>query len=106
MLETHLRQVAAVLLETAIRIAPPDARDWGRAMRGELSYVEGTWAPLMWALGGASVLAKRAFASLLIPAPPRAIVFRFNRDRKFPRSVPASNTTLHGHTERFVNQGV
>jgi hypothetical protein len=67
MLETHLRQVATVLLESAIRIAPPDTRDWGQAMRGELIRVEGPWAAVMWALGGASVLAKRALASLFIP---------------------------------------
>ncbi len=67
MLETHLRHAATVLLESAIRIAPPDTRDWGQAMRGELNYVEGPWAAVMWALGGASVLAKRALASLLIP---------------------------------------
>ena len=67
MLETHLRQASTVLLESAIRIAPPDTRDWGRAMRGELNYVEGSWAATMWALGGSSVLAKQALASLFIP---------------------------------------
>ena len=67
MLETHLRQAATVLLESAIRIAPPDTREWGQAMRGELSYVEGCWAALLWALGGASVMAKHALVSLLIP---------------------------------------
>jgi hypothetical protein len=67
MLETHLRQAATVLLESAIRIAPPDTRDWGQAMRSELIHVEGPWAAVMWALGGASVLAKRALASLFIP---------------------------------------
>jgi len=67
MLETHLRQASTVLLESAIRIAPPDTRDWGRAMRGELRYVEGPWAGTMWAIGGASVLAKHALASLFIP---------------------------------------
>ena len=66
MLEMHLRQAATVLLESAIRIAPPDTREWGRAMRGELNHVEGPWAAVMWALGGASVLAKRAVASLFI----------------------------------------
>ena len=59
MLETHLRQVATVVLESAIRISPPDAREWGLAMRGELSHVEGPWAALMWALGGAGILAAR-----------------------------------------------
>jgi hypothetical protein len=67
MLETHLRQAATVLLESAIRIAPPDTRDWGRAMRGEINHVEGPWAAIMWAIGGASVLAKQALASLFIP---------------------------------------
>lgn len=67
MLEMQLRQAATVLLQSAIRIAPPDTREWGRAMMGELNYVEGPWAAAMWALGGASVLAKHALASLIIP---------------------------------------
>jgi hypothetical protein len=67
MLETHLRQAATILLESAIRIAPPHTRDWGRAMRAELTHVEGPWAALGWALGGAGVLAKHALASLFIP---------------------------------------
>lgn len=67
MLEMQLRQAAAVLLESAIRIAPPDTRDWGHAMRGELSHIESPWAAAMWALGGSSVLAKEAVVSLVIP---------------------------------------
>jgi hypothetical protein len=67
MVETHLRHAATVLLESAIRIAPPDTREWGQAMCGELSYVEGNWAAVMWALGGATVMAKHALISLLIP---------------------------------------
>ena len=65
--ETHLRQAATVLLECAIRIAPADACDWGKAMRSELNYVEGHWAAAMWAMGGAGVLLKHALASLLVP---------------------------------------
>ena len=65
MLATHLRQAAAALLEYAIRMAPPDARAWGQAMRAELTYVEGHWAALLWALGGASVMAKHALMSLI-----------------------------------------
>src|ERR1035441_51630 len=68
MLEMQLRQAATVLLESAIRIAPADARDWGRAMMGELNYVEGSWAGTMWALGSSSVLAKQALVSLIIPS--------------------------------------
>jgi hypothetical protein len=67
MLETQLRQAATVLLQSAIRLAPPETREWGQAMRGELSYVEGHWAALLWALGGASVMAKQALISLLFP---------------------------------------
>jgi hypothetical protein len=67
MLETHLRQAAVVLLESAIRIAPPDTRDWGRGMSAEIDHVDGPWAAVMWALGGASVLTKHALASLFIP---------------------------------------
>jgi len=67
MLETHLRQVATVLLESAIRIAPPDTRDWGEAMMGEIDHVEGPWAAVMWALGGAGVLAKHTLAALFTP---------------------------------------
>lgn len=67
MLETHVRQAATVLLETAIRVAPPHTRDWGAAMRGELNYVEGSWAGTMWALGGASVMLKQAVVSLMVP---------------------------------------
>lgn len=68
MLETHLRQVAATVLEGAIRIAPPDTRDWGQAMRTELNQVEGHWAALWWALGGTGVLAKQALAYIFIPS--------------------------------------
>lgn len=62
-----LRQAATGLLETAIRMAPPDVRDWGRAMLGELRHIESSWEAIAWALGGAGVLAKHALVSLLIP---------------------------------------
>jgi hypothetical protein len=60
-------RAGAVLLEWAIRIAPPDERIWGLAMQGELNQVEGAWAALMWALGGAGVLVRRALVSLFSP---------------------------------------
>jgi hypothetical protein len=68
MLEVQIRQAATVVLQSAIRIAPPHTRDWGRAMMGELDYVEGPWAGAMWALGSSSVLAKQAIVSLIIPS--------------------------------------
>jgi hypothetical protein len=67
MLETPLRQAATDLLAFAIRLAPPEAREWGLAMRGELSYVEGPWEAVLWALGGAGIMAKHTLISLFIP---------------------------------------
>jgi hypothetical protein len=67
MQDLPLRQAAALLLDYAVRIAPPESREWGQAMRGELSFVEGQWAALGWAFGGARVMAKHALISLLIP---------------------------------------
>ena len=65
--EMPLRQAAALLLDYAIRIAPQESREWGQAMRGELSFVEGHWAALAWAFGGASVMAKQALMAIFIP---------------------------------------
>lgn len=65
MLATHLRQAATVLLEFAVRFAPPGVRAWGQAMRAELDHVEGSWTAVMWSLGGASVMLKHALLSLL-----------------------------------------
>ena len=67
MWEPHLRQAAAVLLDSAIRLAPPEVGEWGRAIRGELEQVEGTWEAVAWALGGATVLIRLALISLIIP---------------------------------------
>ncbi len=67
MLETPLRRAANTLLESAVRIAPPDTREWGQAMREELRYVEGPWAAVMWALGGARVMTKHALISFFRP---------------------------------------
>ena len=93
MLETHLRQAATTLLESAIRLAPPDAREWGQAMRGELSYVEGRWAVVMWALGGASVMAKRALISFLFPGRRQDIA---PGDELFAKNVSLRKAALVG----------
>lgn len=66
-LDAPLRLAATRLLECATRIAPPDVRDWGRAMRGELPHIDGNWPAMVWALGGTVVLAQHALVSLLIP---------------------------------------
>jgi hypothetical protein len=67
MLQSGIREAATVLLESAIRIAPPSAQEWGRAMRGELSQVENPWAGTLWALGGTSVMVKETLVSLVVP---------------------------------------
>ncbi|HEV2379902.1 MAG TPA: hypothetical protein VG206_08925 [Terriglobia bacterium] len=89
MLETHLRQAAAVLLESAIRIAPPSAHEWGQAMRSELDHVEGHWEAIMWALGGAGVLAKHALAYLFMPG-------RRGQDMPPDGGLFAKNISLRG----------
>ncbi|HEV2696646.1 MAG TPA: hypothetical protein VGU90_01545 [Terriglobales bacterium] len=61
------RRLARVLLAFGIRIAPRHARPWGQAMLGELGTIKGEWPALMWAAGGATVLAKHALASLVFP---------------------------------------
>ncbi len=72
--ESQVRNLAAWLLHWAIRIAPRETLDWAQAMLGELHHVEGDWAALAWALGGAGVLAKHAFLSLIIPGRGRQVM--------------------------------
>jgi hypothetical protein len=62
-----LRTIAAALLRAALKITPPGAAEWGRAMLAELHHVEGDWAALAWAIGGAGILAKHALLSVFVP---------------------------------------
>ncbi|MGB7470243.1 MAG: hypothetical protein WBW58_12825, partial [Candidatus Acidiferrum sp.] len=71
---TFPRRLAAVLLQSAISIAPQESVDWGRAMLGELHQVEGKWSALLWSLGGAGVLAKHALVALIFPKANRSIL--------------------------------
>ena len=63
-----LQRLAVCVLRAGIRLAPSDTREWGNAMLAELQHIEGNWAAMAWALGGASVLAKHALIALLLPA--------------------------------------
>jgi hypothetical protein len=65
---TLLHRLAASVLRAGIRLAPCEAREWGNAMLGELHQIEGSWAAVGWALGGAGVLAKQALVALLLPS--------------------------------------
>jgi hypothetical protein len=66
--DTPLHRLAACLLRAGIRLAPGEAREWGNAMLSELQHIEGNWAAVAWALGGAGVLAKQVLVALLVPA--------------------------------------
>ncbi|HTQ62879.1 MAG TPA: hypothetical protein VMI32_21820 [Candidatus Solibacter sp.] len=68
------RSVAIALLRFAIWIAPHDTLDWGRGMLSELHHVEGNWSALLWAVGGAGVLAKHALVALIFPKANRSIL--------------------------------
>jgi hypothetical protein len=68
------RTVAIALLRFAIWIAPHDTLDWGHGMLNELNHVEGNWSALIWALGGAGVLAKHAMLALILPGTHRRTV--------------------------------
>jgi hypothetical protein len=61
------RRVAGLLLRFAIWIAPHDTLDWGYGMLSELNHVQGDWAALIWAMGGARVLAKHVLLSVILP---------------------------------------
>jgi hypothetical protein len=68
------RRIAALLLRFATWIAPHDAHDWGRGMLSELNHVQGNWAALIWAVGGAGVLAKHALLSVILPGSHRRTI--------------------------------
>ena len=58
-------------------------------MLGELHHIEGNWAAVAWALGGAGVLAKQALVALLFPARNRQAVPVGNplaREGKMPKA--------------------
>jgi hypothetical protein len=65
--QTIRRRIAVGLLQAALRIAPPSAAEWGRAMLAELHYVEGDWSALAWAIGGTGVIAKQSVLALIFP---------------------------------------
>lgn len=56
------RRAAAVLLRMAARLVPEESRAWGAAMLHELDYIEGDFAALRWAMGGASVLCRQSLS--------------------------------------------
>jgi hypothetical protein len=86
------RSVAIALLRFAIWIAPHDTLDWGHAMLNELNHVEGNWSALIWAFGGAGVLAKHAIVAVLLPGSHRRTVS--SASELFDKELPMHKTTL------------
>jgi len=56
------RKLAARLLGAAIRLAPPQSRDWACAMLRELDFIQGEWAALFWALGSTAAILRQAIS--------------------------------------------
>jgi len=86
------RRIAAQLLRFAIWIAPHDTLDWGRGMLSELNHVQGNWAALIWAVGGAGVLAKQALLSVILPGCHRNTLS--SAGELFSQEGPMRKTTL------------
>ena len=58
---TRIRIVAESLLRFAVRHSSPTGAEWGEAMLGELSHIDGDVEALTWALGGVLTLARQSF---------------------------------------------
>jgi len=58
------RWLARAILKAGVRMASPEAREWGQAMLRELDFVPGDWAPLWWALGSVGALFQAPHAPL------------------------------------------
>jgi hypothetical protein len=88
----YARRVATLLLRFAIWIAPHDTLDWGNGMLSELNHVQGSWAALIWAIGGAGVLAKHAVLAVILPGSHRRTVS--SAGELFAKEGPMRKTTL------------
>ncbi len=86
------RSLAILLLRFAIWIAPHDTLDWGRGMLSELHHVEGNWSALLWAVGGAGVLAKHTVLAVILPGSHRRTVS--SASELFAKELPMRKATL------------
>jgi hypothetical protein len=71
---SYSRRLASQLLRAALSIAPHDTLDWGQGMLSELNHVEGNWSALLWAFGGAGVLAKHAVLAAVFSVSNRPVL--------------------------------
>jgi hypothetical protein len=51
-----IRRLASRLLRAAARHSSSATQDWANAILRELDFIEGDWAALFWALGGAAAI--------------------------------------------------
>jgi hypothetical protein len=86
------RRVATLILRFAIWIAPHDTHDWGHGMLSELNHVPGNWSALLWAIGGAGVLAKHAMLAVILPGSHRRNVS--SASELFSKEIPMRKTAL------------
>ncbi len=86
------RRVTSLLLRLATWIAPHNTLSWGQGMLSELNHVEGSWSALLWAIGGAGVLAKHAMLAVILPGSHRPTVS--SASELFAQEGPVRKTTL------------
>lgn len=61
---TRLRKLAIKISDTVIRRSPSAFKDWARATRREIEFIESDWAALGWALGSWKMAARCQHAPL------------------------------------------
>ena len=54
---TLIRSLALRTLNSVVRRAQPEIREWGVAMLREMDLIESDWAALLWAIGGVKLVA-------------------------------------------------
>jgi len=86
------RTLAILLLRFGIWIAPHDTLDLGHGMLSELNHVEGNWSALIWAFGGAGVLAKHAMLALILPGSHRRTAS--SASELFAKEIPMRKPAL------------
>jgi hypothetical protein len=57
--QVYLRRAGRSALECAVRMAPPEVKEWGEAILAELNHIEDSWAAFLWSWGGAAIIAQR-----------------------------------------------
>jgi hypothetical protein len=83
---TTARRLALRMSNAVVRLAPPGAENWAKAMLCELDFIESDWTALLWALGGTLIL------------------FRFKSCRK-PREIPLTGIDdIHGAAKTLTHK--